>query len=412
MTEKHHILVVAPRFPYPPDDGHKVRNWNLLRHMGSSWTFDFISFSSHLDNTEDSRGILGPSCIGLEFVDTDSLAPVQLTSIFERIKNIYYPYELTSGLPMYSKAMEELVNARIESRKYDLVFFCGFSMYLYCSTENRAHPSVVDIIDSFSLLHKTYFQTSEGLKDKIRAWLDYIWAVRYEKNHFSKADNMILVSPIDKECVKRSCDKSRIWVVPNGVDTSYFEPDKVSSSAASNLLFSGVMNYRPNHESMVYFIENVFPLIRQEIPNVTLTIAGKDPLPELHALVERTAGVVLTGYVEDIRPYFDQASVYIAPMISGAGLKNKILEAWSMGKPVVATNMACYGIEAIHGKNILKADKPNDIARQTISLIQDEGFRARLSSNARQTVIDLYSWNRQSRILEGIFEDVLRGGNS
>jgi polysaccharide biosynthesis protein PslH len=405
----HRILVVVPCVPYPPDDGHKIRIWNQLRHLSPEWEFDFVAFggSTHLENREHWMAKLGPACKDLTIVDSESLKLVKLTNWRQSIKNVYYPLEFSAGIPFYSEAMKEHIKNKTESRQYDLIFYSGFYIYLHGQPGKNQPPFVVDIIDSYSLLMKSLLKTEKNLFRKPKRVLEYIWARRYEKLHFSKAKNMILISPVDRDYVRQSCREANIWVAPNGVDVEYYRPDESSAPVANSLLFTGVLDYQPNHESIIHFIENILPIIQREVHGVTLTIVGKNPPNKLQSLAKEMNGITLTGYVDDIRPFFDKAMVYVAPMISGAGLKNKVLEAWSMSKPVVSTSMACYGLSVTHGENILIADKPKDFARQVISLFQDDKLRIHLSLNARKTVTDLYSWNRQAAILEKIFEQII-----
>lgn len=405
------ILVISPCYPYPPDDGHKVRIWNLLRYLGPEWEFDFLALDD-LNLIEENHELrtrrLGPYCKELILVDQKSLQPIRLTNWMDRIKNIYYPFEFSLGIPFYSETLASIIKSRIESGKYDLVFYNGFYISLHGRPWESQVPYVVDIIDSFSLLMKTLLKTEKRPQHKLKGVLNYIWARRYEAVHFSKAKNVIMIAPVDKAYVERSCPQSKIWVVPNGVDVDFFRPNGTVKPKPNSLLFTGVMSYRPNEESIVYFIKNVLPLIRKEIPDTSLTIAGKEPSQELQSYVKKIDGIKVTGYVEDIRPFFNQSMVYVAPMISGSGIKNKILEAWAMGNPVVATTMASQGLNAINGDNILLADSPESFANKIVEVFKSTELQSKLRVNSRRTAKAIYSWTTQSRKLQEVFENVLK----
>ncbi len=216
-----------------------------------------------------------------------------------------------------------------------------------------------------------------------------------------------MISHVDAAHVKVNCPGSRIWVIPNGVDTEYFHTKNHHSDAGRNLLFTGVMNYTPNVESIVYFIKEILPLVRRRISDVKLTVAGRNPTLELQKIEKEVHEISLTGYVDDIRPYFERAAIYVAPIISGAGLKNKILEAWSMSKAVVATSLSCDGIDAIDGYNVVIADRPKDFAEKVVQLLSDTNMRDRLAINGRHTVERSYSWLSKSKMLENLFREVL-----
>ena len=408
------ILIVAPEYPYPPIDGHKVRVYNLVRHLPARYKFYFLAFGTEKvsDCQEDFKERLGPSCENVELISTSTLEPIHLNSLIESIINIFYPFEMSVGEPFYSHVMADRINNLINSRGYDLIYLCGLSIALHFDKRHSHVPFVVDICDSISLLTKSYYKRGGRLPAKLRNYLNYIWADRYEKIHVAGIRNIIMISSVDAERISRNCPKSRIWVLPNGVDTAHFKRPVGARGKTAELLFTGVMNYPPNNEAMIYFIEEIFPLVKQKRLDVTLTIAGREPTHELQSLAGKTSGVKLTGFVEDLRPFFSDAVIYIAPLLSGAGIKNKVLEAWSMSLPVVATPISCAGIMTIENQNILLADSPEDFAAKILTLLSNEALRGRLSSNGRHTAEREYSWMSRSNILSSIFEEVINGSSS
>jgi glycosyltransferase involved in cell wall biosynthesis len=137
-------------------------------------------------------------------------------------------------------------------------------------------------------------------------------------------------------------------------------------------------------------------------------IVGRNPTPEVKHLEKSVPGVTVTGFVDDIREYFDKSLIYVAPIKSGAGIKNKILEAWAMEKPVVATSMGCDGIDVSPGQDVLVADGADQFARSVIDLLEDENLRRKLAANARKKVVDRYSWESQAEKFNRIYERVLQ----
>jgi glycosyltransferase involved in cell wall biosynthesis len=303
--------------------------------------------------------------------------------------------------------MAKAVNGAAGSPQYDLIFFCDFYMSLYLERPLENLCFIVDVIDSPSLLLESYFKESNTFKDRIVSYANYVWAKRYEKLYFSKIKNMILVSSIDRERIKRSCPKSNAWVVPNGVDTEYFKARLVGEPDENSLLFTGVMSYRPNYESAIYFITEIFPLVLQHKPDITLTIVGKDPPSQLKALTSQFPNIKLTGFVNDIRKYFDDATIYISPMISGTGMKNKVLEAWAMSKPVVATSASCGGLDTRDGENILIANDPKTFSEMIKRLLKDPELKVKLATNGRKNVEKFYSWKNRADMFEEIFVAVI-----
>jgi glycosyltransferase involved in cell wall biosynthesis len=165
-----------------------------------------------------------------------------------------------------------------------------------------------------------------------------------------------------------------------------------------SLIFEGNMSFLPSVDAMIYFCRDVFPLITAKAPEAKLWIVGRDPTSEVRNL--HNERIIVTGTVDDVRPYLARASVFICPMRKGAGIKNKLLQAWAMGKPVVATSVGAGGLPAVHQKNVLIADDTHSFAREIICLLADPELRKTLGRNGRQTVLSKYTWDQQARYLQ------------
>jgi len=256
-------------------------------------------------------------------------------------------------------------------------------------------------------LMKSYYQMEKNIIKRFRALLNYLWARNYEKVHLSKIENMILVTENDAAAVRKRCPKSDIFVVSQGVDTDYYMT-KNKKQVDGRLVFTGVMDYTPNHQAMIYFIKEVWPILRRQNPQVTLSVVGRNPSADLKALAAKADGIEITGYVEDVRPYVDEAVVYVCPLLSGAGIKNKILEAWAMSKPIVATSISCEGLDAKDGDNILVADNARMFAQKVTMILSDGNTRAKLVKRGRKHVEDSFSWRSKAKMIENIMCDIIR----
>ena len=405
------VLIIAPEYPFPPDDGHKLRNYNLFKNISTGYCFDLLTFGDEtisVNPTNNARQ-LGPCFKNIKIVPADTLKLITLKSKYQKIKNFFSPYELSFGFPYYSKEMSEVVKREISSSKYDLIYFSGFSMFLYTNLQINRTVYVVDVIDSLFLYLKNELLKQKDIVSKVKSYQNYIWAKNYEKKHFSKAKEMILISPVDADHVKKNCPNSRVWVIPNGVDTEYFINDSKFMTHENTLLFTGVMDYPPNNECIIYFIKDIIPLVRKKFAKISLLVVGKNPSSELQNMAREFPGIRLTGYVNDIRPYFAEAAIYVAPIISGAGLKNKILEAWAMSMPVVASGLSCGGIDARDGYNVAIANTTKAFADKVIELLSDPMLRNKLAQNGRITAERCYSWKSKAESLEKIFTDVING---
>jgi glycosyltransferase involved in cell wall biosynthesis len=158
----------------------------------------------------------------------------------------------------------------------------------------------------------------------------------------------------------------------------------------------------------VYFATSVLPLIKARVPDVRFRIVGKNPAPEVAALA--STDVEVTGFVDDVRPYLDRAAVFVCPLRKGAGIKNKILQAWAMGKPVVATSKSTGGLAVREGENILVRDDPREIADAVVELLESPAKRQSMAAAARATAESRYGWARQARALESVMSGLVRSG--
>jgi polysaccharide biosynthesis protein PslH len=173
----------------------------------------------------------------------------------------------------------------------------------------------------------------------------------------------------------------------------YFKPLSVEEKPNS-LVFTGSMDWLPNEDAILYFAEAILPLVKQECPEVTLEVVGRNPSRKLRVAAEREKSLRLTGWVEDIRPFLARGSVCIVPLRIGGGTRLKIFEAMAMAKPVISTTVGAEGLPVQSGKDLILADTPNDFAQSVICLLRDEHLRRRLGNGARTLVEENYSWRR------------------
>jgi glycosyltransferase involved in cell wall biosynthesis len=189
-----------------------------------------------------------------------------------------------------------------------------------------------------------------------------------------------------------------------GVDSGYFTPSRewVLRSDSPAIVFVGAMTAKHNCDAVIYFMNSILPIIRIEIPDIKMQIVGRAGDGSIRSLVSQAIGVEIFENVPDVRPYLWAASVFVAPMISGTGIKTKILEAWAASCAVVSTPMGCEALEATHGDNLLIANDPKEMAMQIVRLIRDSNLRNKIGERGRETVRELYSWEKQAERLESI----------
>jgi len=216
------------------------------------------------------------------------------------------------------------------------------------------------------------------------------------------------VSEIDRALLAANAAAASVVAIPTGVDTSYFAPNGVAEVPV-HLVFTGSMNWYPNEDAILYFIEAILPSIRRDIPPVSMTVAGRDPSPRVVSAA-RKAGVRVTGAVDDIRAYIAEAAVFVVPLRVGGGTRLKVFEALAMAKPVVSTSVGAEGLPLVPGQHFLRADDPAEFARAVTSLLRNPARRRALGAAGRRLVEARYSWPKVAAEFEARCEQALTRG--
>jgi len=240
--------------------------------------------------------------------------------------------------------------------------------------------------------------------DKLYWFCTYLATRTAEKKLLAAFDASIVVSDKEYHAMKMLCPEARCITVPNGVDIDFFKPLAISEEWPS-LVFAGYMSSHPNVDAITYFHSQVYDTLKQRFPNLKVFVVGQNPPPAVRALA-KDPSICVTGFVEDVRPYVARASVVIAPFVSGMGIKNKVLEAMAMGKPVVTTSIGVRGINATHGDHLCIADSPLKFADHVEALLLDKPKRRRIGHQAREFVMKHHSWARVTDKIETIFHEV------
>ncbi len=213
------------------------------------------------------------------------------------------------------------------------------------------------------------------------------------------------VSEADRALLAARAPGADIRAIPTGVDTSYFHPNGAAEAPAT-LVFTGSMDWYPNEDAILYFLDAILPEVRREVPGVSLAVVGRDPTDRLRA-AGSAAGICVTGTVSDVRPYVAEAAVYVVPLRVGGGTRLKIFEALAMGKAVVSTRVGAEGLPIVSDRHFLQADSPAAFAQAVISLLKDADRRRALGLAGRRLVEERYSWSQVTREFEGHCQELV-----
>lgn len=229
---------------------------------------------------------------------------------------------------------------------------------------------------------------------------------RYEIEACRRADFTVAVSEQDRDQLAEGSDTSRYGAIATGVDLDYFQAGDRRREQAMEIVFCGSMDWHPNEDAMRYFIDEILPRLREDLPDITVTVVGRNPGDGFRAVAEQ-AGVRVTGTVPDVRPYVQAAAVYIVPLRIGGGTRLKIYEALAMGKAVVSTTIGAEGLPLEEGEHILRADEPAEFARQVRVLLEDPVRRQALGDAGRALMEARFSWPEVAREFEGFCREAI-----
>ena len=264
-------------------------------------------------------------------------------------------------------------------------------------------PRIMQFVDLDSLKWRQYAETSR----LPRSWIfrrESRCLMEYERKLARTFAHSLVCTPRELSDLQRLVPGVAASCVSNGVDLEFFRPQPLVK-IPGEMIFTGVMDYYPNVEGVVWFCRDVLPLIRRELPGATLTICGARPDPRVQALA-RISGVTVTGRVADVRPYMARASVAVVPLRIARGIQNKLLEAMAMGLPAVACTAAAAGVVAAPGRDLFVADDPNDFAAKTLRLLCEDDLRERTGAAARACMEANYRWEHQLQGLDRVLAAV------
>jgi glycosyltransferase involved in cell wall biosynthesis len=241
-----------------------------------------------------------------------------------------------------------------------------------------------------------------------RALLEIEWRKvrRSERDACRRSRSVVAVSPVDAASLAENAPHASVRSIATGVDTSYFVANG-TPEAAAHLVFTGAMDWYPNEEAMLFFIAEVLPRVQSEVPEVTLAIVGRNPSARLRS-ASAAANIRITGTVDDVRPFIDEGTVYVVPLLTGGGTRLKIFEALSMGKAVISTTVGAEGLPLVDGQHYVCADGAEDFARAVVSLLRDPRRRKALGGSGRELVQTHYSWGNVARTFESHCQDALQ----
>jgi glycosyltransferase involved in cell wall biosynthesis len=261
----------------------------------------------------------------------------------------------------------------------------------------RAQNIESDIMEGFH-------RRSSQAHIKAYAYLQLKKIRRYEPMICERVDQCIMISDEDERRIRCMNPRVHASTVPAGVDESFFKPMPDVEERGS-LVFVGSFGWAPNLDGIEWFLQDVFPSIRQAVPEARLYVVGKEPPQRLTQI--RTPGVVVTGFVQDVRTFMARGAVFVAPLRMGSGVRIKILNAMAMARPIVTTTLGAQGLDVADGEHLLIADSPELFADRVVELLLNAEYRRRLGNAARELIGARYTWEHATALLEKEYQTLL-----
>ena len=391
------ILFLSRWFPYPPDNGSKIRIFNLIKYLSSGHEVDLVSFTSETI-AEERLAAMRRYCRCVDVALHKPFQPNRLKALLGFLSR-----RPRSVVDSHSVEMQRLVEQARRRRSFDVVIASQIDTTPYAMALPRT-PKIFEEVE-LTMPYERFSRERHPLK-RLRKWLTWWKSSRYVADRLRIFDGCTVVSERERELLLRvSLGYRPVGVIPNGVDIAYYAAH-FGLPEADTLIYSGALTYGANFNAMNFFLREVLPLIQAKRPNVKLSITGKlDGVPIHH--LPRNDGVILTGYLDDVRPAVAQSWACVVPLRAGGGTRLKILEAMALGTPVVSTSKGAEGLEATHGDDILIADTPAEFADAVLRLLDDKALRARLVTNGRRLMEERYSWETSAQKLEQLLHQVI-----
>lgn len=311
----------------------------------------------------------------------------------------------------YSPELSRIAGEMVERSRYEVVVaeFSGMGQHI---VNNPFMPAVRKVIschqcDTVGL--RNFLDTQDYFS--LRSWPGRIWyhrLKRYEFNLYRKVDRVIVLTPEERnELMAFSLDVP-LTIIRGGVDLDYFHPvESENYNRQPNLVYTGHFLDELNRDAFTWFVKEVWPRVKARHPNLKFYVLGPHPSAEMKALARRDRDIMLTGLIEDIRPYLHNADLFVCPIRIGSGLRGKVLEAMASGVPVVSTSLGIEGIPAQNGHDCMIGDEPRIMASNIDLLLSDKSLHDSIARSARQLVENHFAWESSAIALEHTLREVL-----
>ncbi|MFL6467084.1 MAG: glycosyltransferase [Pyrinomonadaceae bacterium] len=382
------ILWLKTELLHPVDKGGKIRTYQMLKELKKNHDVTYLTLD---DGSADTEAVERATeyCTNLITIKH---------AVAEKFSGRFYIELAINSYSQLPYALEKYVSAEMRRAIVKLVaedrhdiLICDFLAPAVNVPDNLPIPTLLFQHNVEAMIWRRHF---EFAKNPIkRAYLKGQWRrmSEYERQACRRFDRVIAVSPEDAESMKVEYAIENISDVPTGVDTDYFAMDE-NPRAGKKVVFTGSMDWLPNEDAIIWFAENVWPRILEEVSGASLVVVGRNPSTSIVELGQRSKTITVTGSVPDVRPYMADASVFVVPIRIGGGTRLKIFEAMAMGIPVVSTTVGAEGLSVKDGVHLLLRNDPAEFAAGVVELLKNMNLAGSIGRQAAEHVRTSYGW--------------------
>lgn len=391
------ILYLSHRVPFPADKGEKIRTFHQLAYLAEQG--HALTVFSPLETKAEQA-----FCDGLARALPVKVGSSGLAASVWRKCLALITHKPMSVTHFYSRRLQRQLDRHLAAQPVDAIVCTSSAMADYVFRSNllqtragRDKPRLImDFMDLDSDKWRQYQQQSKGLMRWVYGREAQLLSAM-EQRIYHAFDACLFISENEVSLFSKTLgEQAKLHVCANGLDTTAFYPpaNPVEKPQGPNLLFTGVMNYKPNEDAVLWFVETQWPAVRARWPEAQFVIAGMTPSARVQALAGQD-GIEVTGYINDILPCYHKADVFVAPFRLARGVQNKILQAFACGVPVVTTGKGAEGIACAHNEHLLIGETPESLVQHIDQLARDSNLSQRLTNNALKLVQESYSWQGQ-----------------
>jgi sugar transferase (PEP-CTERM/EpsH1 system associated) len=398
------ILFLAQRVPFPPNKGEKIRTFNQLKYLAD--TNHQVSVCAPLEHDEDVNYF---KTLSEKYCKNISYYPLPNKSV--RLFKGLMKGQPLSVANFYSTQLQGIFDSLLATNIFDVIICTSSAMaeYIYQSSIIKRSNTKLRILMDFMDLDSDKWQQYAKTSHWPMKWIYQREAKllsQYEAKITRDFDCSFFIADAEVQLFKsRVNNTGKVLTLGNGIDTKNFMPATVApNNTAPVLLFTGVMDYKPNVDAVLWFVEQVWPTILVKYPDAQFIIAGMNPRSSVSEL-SKMQGITVTGYVDDILPYYHQADYFVAPFRLARGVQNKVLQAFACGLPVIATPMGAEGISCQEDHDILLANSSIEFVERIQCLVQNKALTEQLILNALSLVRQHYSWPGKLQVLAKVLAE-------